>query len=90
MSRFCEGQRVPHAHKDDALEYQYLDKEGANDLKSVICSRCVAYDRSRGYTMERTFSEEEGPRFVSIDNGFRFYETEPDRDDFNDSEEINE
>jgi hypothetical protein len=56
--KICEGRMVPYAHKDDALEYQYLDKEGNNDCKANLCSRCVAHDRNRGYVMGRTFIEE--------------------------------
>jgi len=43
----------------DVVEWQYLDKEGANDFKANLCSRCIALDRADGYTMERTFIEEE-------------------------------
>lgn len=53
--KICEGQKVPHAHKDDALEYRYV---GA-DMVGMICSRCASLDRARGYILERTFSEEE-------------------------------
>jgi len=50
---------VPYAHMDDAREYQYLDKEGKNDIKARLCSRCVTHDRARGYVLERTFTDEE-------------------------------
>ena len=56
-SKICEGQKVPHAHKDDALEYRYLE----NDTKANICSRCVKFDRQRGFILERTFVEESCP-----------------------------
>jgi len=56
----CEGQRVPHTHKDDACEYRYLECHLIkNTMTAFLCSRCVALDRSRGYALERTFSEEE-------------------------------
>ena len=61
MPRVCEGQGVPHSHKDDAFEYRYLHWKGGDSQTNYLCSRCVAYDRSRGYTLGRTFSEEEGP-----------------------------
>jgi hypothetical protein len=58
--KFCEGQLVPHSHKDDVREFQYLNGDDkTRDLKSFLCSRCVAYDRNRGYILEPTFSEEE-------------------------------
>ena len=66
-NKLSEGQKVPHAHKDDALEYQYLDKDGETDIKANICSWCVRFDRCRGYIMERTFIEET-PKVKFIDN----------------------
>jgi len=59
LLRMCEGRMVPYAHMDDAREYQYLDKEGKNDIKARLCSRCVTHDRARGYVLERTFTDEE-------------------------------
>jgi len=56
--KICEGQMVPHSHSMDVVEYQYLDKEGAKDFRTNLCSRCVKMDRASGYTMQRTFSEE--------------------------------
>lgn len=56
--KICEGQKVPHAHKDDAREFQYIDWEGEGSIKANLCSRCVVFDRDRGYILERTFIEE--------------------------------
>jgi hypothetical protein len=45
----CEGQMVPHAHKEDAVEYQLFDKEGNKDHKAYLCSECALTDIKRGY-----------------------------------------
>lgn len=58
LPKICQGQMVPHAHKDDVRGYQYLDNEGNKDGKANLCSSCVAFDRNRGYTLERTFIED--------------------------------
>lgn len=55
--KICEGQMVPHTHKDDACEYRYLN--GISELVGNLCTRCVSYERAQGYTLERTFIEEE-------------------------------
>ena len=83
----CEGQRVPYAHKEDAVEYQLFDKEGNKEHKAYLCSECALSDIKKGYDW----------RFVSgqfvpishyrdtvfedvmfIDNGFKFYPNEED------------
>jgi hypothetical protein len=60
-SRICEGQGTPHSHSDKVYEFQYLDKDGANDIRAFLCDRCVAFDRQKGYTLQRTFIEEYDP-----------------------------
>ena len=54
----CEGQRVPHAHKDDAREYRYLGKDSKKDTSWNLCSRCIKFDRARGFVLERVFPKE--------------------------------
>lgn len=55
----CEGQKVPHSHSDDVEEYQYLEDryKRQRDIKAFLCSRCAAFDRERGYVLERIFDE---------------------------------
>jgi hypothetical protein len=51
----CVGQNVPHAHLTDALWYRYLSTKPNQDKGEcfLLCSRCVAYERKRGYILER-------------------------------------
>jgi len=63
VPQICEGQMVPHAHTDDALEYRYLNAIH-NPENYQLCSRCVKFEREQGYTLERTFSEER-PQFIT-------------------------
>lgn len=58
LPKICEGRLMPHVHKDDAREYQYIDRDGIKDCKANLCSRCVEHDRRKGYILERTFIEE--------------------------------
>jgi hypothetical protein len=64
-SKICEGQNVPHAHLTDAQWYRYLGKHPKNDPGELfrLCSRCVQYERSQGYILER----HHGPVFQRIE-----------------------